>query len=83
MKIFLVIVVCLEGLCQNYVTTDPVFDSYSSCRAFSMEAVDKIRDRLPDSSGNTYCVSEGDLKQIAEELMKKNHDILEKLDTNI
>lgn len=59
------------GECENFVSTDPIFDSRESCREYSKQVVTKIREQLPDSSGRSYCMNEEELKTMTDELL--NH----------
>ena len=70
MKFFLVIVVCMWGECENFISTDPTFDSREACREYSQSVVAKIQQQLPDSEGKTYCFDEEQLKHITDELLK-------------
>jgi len=77
MKYFLVIVLCMNGLCENFLTTEPEFTSREECRRFSETAVEKIRKNLPESSGSTYCFDEKEVVDITNRLLKENQEFLE------
>jgi len=83
MKYFLVVAICIEGLCQNFVTTEPQFDSYQACEQFSHQAVRHIHRSLPDSSGSTYCLTQQQILDLAEDLIQQDPAILQDLDTKI
>ena len=77
MKYFLVVVLCMNGLCENFLTTEPEFTSREECRRFSETAVEKIRKNLPESSGSTYCFDEKEVVDITNRLLKENQEFLE------
>jgi len=77
MKYFLVVVLCMNGLCENFLTTEPEFASREECRRFSEIAVEKIRKNLPESSGSTYCFDEQEVVDITNRLLKENQEFLE------
>ena len=77
MKFFLVVVLCMNGLCENFLTTEPEFTSREECRRFSETAVEKIRKNLPESSGSTYCFDEKEVVDITNRLLKENQEFLE------
>jgi len=83
MKYFLVIVLCMNGLCENFLTTEPEFTSREECRRFSETAVEKIRKQLPESSGSTYCFDEKEVVDITNRLLKENQEFLEQLNQEI
>jgi len=83
MKYFLVIVLCMNGLCENFLTTEPEFTSREECRKFSETAVEKIRKQLPESSGSTYCFDEKEVVDITNRLLKENQEFLEQLNQEI
>jgi len=83
MKYFLVIVLCMNGLCENFLTTEPEFTSREECRRFSETAVEKIRKNLPESSGSTYCFDEKEVIDITNRLLKENQEFLEQLNQEI
>lgn len=83
MKYFLVIVLCMNGLCENFLTTEPEFTSREECRKFSETAVEKIRKNLPESSGSTYCFDEKEVVDITNRLLKENQEFLEQLNQEI
>lgn len=74
MKIFLVIVMCLYGECENYILTDPIFDSKEACKNYSNTVVEKIIKNFPDSSGTTYCFDEKELQEISNDLMQQQRE---------
>lgn len=74
MKIFLVIVMCLYGECENYILTDPIFDSKEACKNYSNTVVEKIIQNFPDSSGTTYCFDEKELLEISNDLMQQQRE---------
>lgn len=76
MKFFLVVVLCMNGLCENFLTTEPEFTSREECRKFSETAVEKIIKNLPESSGSTYCFSEQELVDITNQLLKEQQEFL-------
>jgi len=83
MKYFLVIVLCMNGLCENFLTTEPEFTSREECRKFSETAVEKIRKQLPESSGSTYCFDEKEVVDITNRLLKENQEFLEQHNQDI
>lgn len=83
MKYFLVVVLCMNGLCENFLTTEPVFTSREECRQFSETAVEKIRKNLPESSGSTYCFDEQEVLDIANSLLKQEQEFLEQFNQEI
>lgn len=74
MKIFLVIVMCFYGECENYILTDPIFDSKEECKNYSNTVVEKITQNFPDSSGTTFCFDEKELLEISNDLMRQEHE---------
>lgn len=83
MKFFLVVVLCMNGLCENFLTTEPEFTSREECRLFSETAVEKIRKNLPESSGSTYCFNEQELVDITNRLLNEQQEFLEQLNQEI
>ena len=83
MKFFLVVVLCMNGLCENFLTTEPEFTSREQCRLFSETAVEKIRKNLPESSGSTYCFSEQELVDITNRLLQEHNEFLEQFNQEI
>jgi len=83
MKYFLVIVLCMNGLCENFLTTEPEFASREECRRFSETAVEKIRKNLPESSGSTYCFDEQEVVDITNRLLKEQNEFLDQLNQEI
>ena len=83
MKYFLVIVLCMNGLCENFLTTEPEFASREECRKFSETAVEKIRKNLPESSGSTYCFDEQEVVDITNRLLKEQQEFQEQHNQDI
>ena len=83
MKYFLVVVLCMNGICENFLTTEPEFTSREECRKFSETAVEKIRNQLPESSGSTYCFDEKEVIDITNRLLKENQEFLEQRNQEI
>ena len=83
MKYFLVIVLCMNGLCENFLTTEPEFTSREECRQFSETAVEKIRKNLPESSGSTYCFDEQEVIDITNSLLKQDQELQEQHNQDI
>jgi len=83
MKYFLVIVLCMNGLCENFLTTEPEFTSREECRKFSETAVEKIRKQLPESSGSTYCFDEQEVVDITNRLLKEQQEFQEQHNQDI
>jgi hypothetical protein len=83
MKYFLVVVLCMNGLCENFLTTEPEFTSREECRLFSETAVEKIRKNLPESSGSTYCFNEQELVDITNRLLQEQQEFLEQFNQEI
>jgi hypothetical protein len=83
MKYFLVIVLCMNGLCENFLTTEPEFTSREECRKFSETAVEKIRKQLPESSGSTYCFDEQEVVDITNRLLKEQNEFQEQHNQDI
>ena len=83
MKYFLVVVLCMNGLCENFLTTEPEFTSREECRKFSETAVEKIRKNLPESSGSTYCFSEQELVDITNRLLQEHNEFLDQFNQEI
>jgi len=83
MKYFLVVVLCMNGICENFLTTEPEFTSREECRRFSETAVEKIRKQLPESSGSTYCFDEKEVVDITNQLLKQEQEFLEQLNQEI
>jgi len=73
----------MNGLCENFLTTEPEFTSREECRRFSETAVEKIRKNLPESSGSTYCFEEQEVVDITNRLLKENQEFLEQLNQEI
>lgn len=83
MKYFLVIVLCMNGLCENFLTTEPEFTSREECRKFSQTAVERIRKNLPESSGSTYCFDEQEVVDITNRLLKEHNEFLDQFNQEI
>lgn len=83
MKYFLVVVLCMNGICENFLTTEPEFTSMEACRQFSETAVEKIRKNLPESSGSTYCFDEQEVIDITNRLLKQEQEFLEQFNQSI
>ena len=83
MKFFLVVVLCMNGLCENFLTTEPEFTSREECRLFSETAVEKLRKNLPESSGSTYCFSEQELVDITNRLLQEHNEFLDQFNQEI
>jgi len=83
MKFFLVVVICMNGICENFLTTEPEFTSREECRKFSETAVEKIRKQLPESSGSTYCFDEKEVVDITNRLLKQEQEFLEQFNQEI
>ena len=83
MKYFLVVVLCMNGLCENFLTTEPEFTSREECRLFSETAVEKIRKNLPESSGSTYCFDEQEIIDITNQLLKEQNEFQEQRNQEI
>ena len=83
MKFFLVVVLCMNGLCENFLTTEPEFTSREECRLFSETAVERLRKNLPESSGSTYCFSEQELVDITNRLLQEHNEFLDQFNQEI
>ena len=83
MKFFLVVVLCMNGLCENFLTTEPEFTSREECRRFSETAVEKLRKNLPESSGSTYCFSEQERVEITNRLLQEHNEFLDQFNQEI
>ena len=83
MKFFLVVVICMWGQCENYLTTEPEFTSREECRQFSEIAVEKIRKNLPESSGKTYCFDEKEIIDLTNSLLQQEQEFLEQFNPSI
>jgi len=83
MKFFLVVVICMWGECENYLTTEPEFTSREECRKYSETLVEKIRENFPDSSGSTYCYSEQELVDITNQLLQEHNEFLDQFNQEI
>ena len=73
----------MNGICENFLTTEPEFTSREECRRFSETAVEKIRKQLPESSGSTYCFDEKEVVDITNRLLKENQEFLEQHNQDI
>jgi len=83
MKFFLVVVICMNGLCQNFLTTEPEFTSREECRLFSETAVENLTKMLPESSGSTYCFSEQEIVDITNQLLQEQQEFLDQFNQEI
>ena len=83
MKFFLVVVICMWGQCENYLTTEPEFTSREECRKYSETLVEKIRENFPDSSGSTYCFSEQEIVDITNQLLQEQQEFLDQFNQEI
>jgi hypothetical protein len=73
----------MNGLCENFLTTEPEFASREECRKFSETAVEKIRKNLPESSGSTYCFDEQEVVDITNRLLKEQNEFLDQRNQEI
>jgi len=73
----------MNGLCENFLTTEPEFASREECRLFSETAVEKIRKNLPESSGSTYCFDEQEIIDITNQLLKEQNEFQEQRNQEI
>jgi hypothetical protein len=73
----------MNGLCENFLTTEPEFASREECRLFSETAVEKIRKNLPESSGSTYCFDEKEIIDLTNSLLKQEQELLEQFNQEI
>jgi hypothetical protein len=64
----------MNGLCENFLTTEPEFTSREECRQFSETAVERLRKNLPESSGSTYCFNEQELSEITDEMLNEGNE---------
>jgi len=71
------------GQCENYLVTEPEFNTKEECHAYSKTMVEKIRKNAPDSSGSTYCFDEKEVVDIANSLLKQEQEFLEQFNPNI
>lgn len=69
MKFFLVVVVCFGTMCENYIGTDPVFDTKEACREYSNTVAATVQKNFPTSSGTTYCFNEQELLEVSDEML--------------
>ena len=83
MKFFLVVVICMWGQCENYLTTDPEFTNIEACREYSQTMVEKIMNELPDSAGTTYCFDEKQVMEMTNNLLKQQQEFLEQFNPGI
>jgi hypothetical protein len=83
MKYFLVVVICMWGQCENYLTTEPEFTSREECRKYSETVVEQIRKTAPDSAGSTYCFDEKEVLEITNNLLKQHQEFLEQFNPTI
>jgi len=73
----------MNGLCENFLTTEPEFTSREECRLFSETAVEKLRKNLPESSGSTYCFDEQEIIDITNRLLKEQNEFQEQRNQEI
>ena len=73
MNYFLVVVICMWGECNSFVTTEPTFQTRQHCSAYSQTVVPRIQKQLPDSSGTTYCFNDEELKEITEQMLLEQY----------
>jgi hypothetical protein len=73
----------MNGLCENFLTTEPEFTSREECRQFSETAVEKIRKNLSESSGSTYCFNEQEIIDITNRLLKEQNEFQEQRNQEI
>jgi hypothetical protein len=73
----------MNGLCENFLTTEPEFTSREECRLFSETAVEKIRKNLPESYGSTYCFDEQEIIDITNQLLKEQNEFQEQRNQEI
>jgi len=73
----------MNGLCENFLTTEPEFTSREECRLFSETAVEKLRKNLPESSGSTYCFDEQEIIDITNQLLKEQNEFQEQRNQEI
>ena len=73
MNYFLVVVICMWGECNNFITTEPAFKTREDCSAYSQTVVPRIQKQLPESSGTTYCFNEQELSEITDEMLNEGH----------
>jgi hypothetical protein len=73
----------MNGLCENFLTTEPEFTSREECRQFSETAVEKIRKNLPESSGSTYCFDEQEVVDITNRLLREQQEFQEQHNQDI
>jgi hypothetical protein len=83
MKYFLVVVICMWGQCENYLTTEPEFTNIEACREYSRTMVEKIMNELPDSAGTTYCFDEKQVMEMTNNLLKQQQEFLEQFNPGI
>jgi len=83
MKFFLVVVICMWGECENYLTTELEFTSREECSKYSETLVEKIRENFPDSSGSTYCFDEKEIINMTNGLLQQEQEFLEQLNPSI
>jgi hypothetical protein len=71
------------GECQNFVATEPAFNSREECRRFADTIVPKIQKVLPESSGSTYCFDEQEVMDITNRMLQEYRQNLDDLLNNI
>lgn len=73
MNYFLVVVVCMWGECNNFITTEPTFQTREDCVEYSQSVTSRIQKQLPESSGSTYCFNDEELKEITGQMLMEEH----------
>ncbi len=73
----------MNGLCQNFLTTELEFTSREECRLFSETAVENLIKMLPESSGSTYCFNEQELVDITNRLLQEQQEFLDQFNQEI
>ena len=73
MNYLLVVVICVWGECNSFVTTEPTFQTREACVEYSQSVTSRIQKQLPDSSGSTYCLNDEELKEITEQMLLEEH----------
>ena len=73
MNYLLVVVICVWGECNSFVTTEPTFKTREACVEYSRTVTSRIQKQLPDSSGSTYCLNDEELKEITEQMLLEEH----------
>ena len=73
MNYLLVVVICVWGECNSFVTTEPTFQTRGACVEYSQSVTSRIQKQLPDSSGSTFCLNDEELKEITEQMLLEEH----------